>query len=170
MRSTVERELKLGAGADFQGIPFEGLTLPEDVLTSTYYDTADLRLADGRITLRHRTARTTDPAWQLKLPVDGDRLELEWPAPTEAVPPEVRDILTAHTRGRPLSAVATLRAHRTGVLVQQGGTDLAEVVLDSVDVIDAGRPQQSFDEIEVELVDGDEGTLRRLERLLRAAG
>jgi len=170
MRSTVERELKLGAGADFQGIPFEGLALPEEVLTSTYFDTDDLRLADGRITLRRRTARTTDPAWQLKLPGDGDRLELEWPAPTEAVPAEVRDVLTAHTRGKPLSAVATLRAHRTGVLVQDGGTDLAEVVLDSVDVIDAGRPQHSFDEIEVELVDGDEGTLQRLERLLRAAG
>ena len=92
MRSTVERELKLGAGAEFAGIPFEGRELPEEVLTSTYFDTDDLRLAEGRITLRRRTAESREPAWQLKLPTGGDRLELEWPAPTEAVPAEVRDL------------------------------------------------------------------------------
>src|SRR4029078_2917057 len=116
MRSTVERELKLGAGAGFAGIPFEGRELPEEVLTSTYFDTDDLRLAEGRIARRPRAAERgeetravhrahrgrsegREPAWQLKLPTDGDRLELEWPAPTEAVPAEVRDLLKARTRG-----------------------------------------------------------------------
>ena len=172
MRSTVEREVKLGAGREFEGIPFEGRALPDELLTSTYYDTEDLRLAESRITLRRRTAPTKDPAWQLKLPGDGDgdRLELEWPAATDAVPDELRTLLTAHTRGRPLSAVATLRTRRTGVMVHDAGTDIAEVVRDSVDVIDAGRPEHSFEEIEVELVDGDAKALRRLERRLRDAG
>jgi inorganic triphosphatase YgiF len=125
MRSTVERELKLGAGAEFAGIPFEGRELPEEVLTSTYFDTDDLRLAEGRITLRRRTAESREPAWQLKLPTGGDRLELEWPAPTEAVPAEVRDLLTALTRGTPLSAVATLRTRRSGVVVRDAGGDVA---------------------------------------------
>ncbi len=170
MRSTVEREVKLRAGAEFEGIPFEGRELPEEVLTSTYYDTDDLRLADGGITLRRRTADGTDPAWQLKLPGDNARLELEWPAPTDAVPAEVRELLMAHTRGRPLSAVATLRTRRTGVMVQDAGLDVAEVVRDSVDVLDDGRPVGSFDEIEAELVDGDAQALRALERGLRDAG
>src|SRR3954464_9848807 len=85
MRSTVERELKLGAGAEFAGIPFEGRELPEGGLPSAYFDTDDLRLAEGRITLRRRTAESREPAWQLKLPTGGDRLELEWPAPTGAL-------------------------------------------------------------------------------------
>ena len=170
MRSTVERELKLGVGPDFQGIPFEGPPLPDEVLTSTYYDTDDLRLADGRITLRRRTAPTKDAAWQLKLPRDDDRLELEWPAPTDAVPGEVRDLLTAHTRGKPLSAVATLRTHRSGILVVHTGINVAEVVTDSVDVLADGRAVRTFDEIEAELVDGDAQALRTLEKELRAAG
>lgn len=170
MRSTVERELKLGVGAGFGGIPFEGRPLPDEVLTSTYYDTDDLRLADGRVTLRRRTASTKDPAWQLKLPGDADRLELEWAAPSDAVPAEVRTLLTAHTRGKPLSAVATLRTRRRGLVVQDAGTDVAEVVLDSVDVIDDGRTARSFEEIEVELVNGDSKALRRLEKGLRDAG
>jgi CHAD domain-containing protein len=170
MRSTVEREVKLRAGPEFGGIPFEGRELPEEVLTSTYYDTDDLRLADGRITLRRRTADDRDPVWQLKLPGDNDRLELEWPAPIDAVPGEVRDLLTAHTRGRPLSAVATLRTRRAGVMVQDAGIDVAEVVRDSVDVLDDGRPVGSFDEIEAELVDGDAAALGALERGLRDAG
>jgi CHAD domain-containing protein len=170
MRSTVERELKLGVGANFRGIPFEGRALPDEVLTSTYHDTDDLRLAAGGVTLRRRTAPSKDPAWQLKLPGDGERLELEWPAPTEAVPSEVRNLLTAHTRGKPLSAVATLRTHRTGVMVHDGGTDVAEVVRDSVEVLDDGGPPRSFVEIEAELVDGDAKALRRLERHLRDAG
>ena len=170
MRSTVERELKLGAGAEFAGIPFEGRELPEEVLTSTYFDTDDLRLAEGRITLRRRTAESREPAWQLKLPTGGDRLELEWPAPTEAVPAEVRDLLKARTRGAPLSAVATLRTRRSGVVVRGAGGDVAEVVRDSVEVLDGGRPVRVFDEIEAELVGGDAKALKQLERRLRDAG
>ncbi|MGE5764075.1 MAG: CYTH domain-containing protein, partial [Mycobacterium leprae] len=37
-------------------------------LTSTYYDTQDLRLARDRITLRHR-AGGVDDGWHLKLPL-----------------------------------------------------------------------------------------------------
>lgn len=76
MRSTVERELKLRAGAGFRGIPFEGRELPEEMLTSTYYDTDDLRLADGGITLRRRRGDDRDPVWQLKLP--GDTIGSSW--------------------------------------------------------------------------------------------
>jgi CHAD domain-containing protein len=170
VRSTVERELKLRASAELDELPFRGRRLPDEVLTSTYYDTDDLRLADGRITLRRRIAESADPVWQLKLPGDRDRLELEWPAPTAAVPDEVRELLTAHTRGKPLSEVATLRTRRTGVMVEDNGIDVATVVRDSVDVLDAGRPVRSFEEIEAELVDGDPEALPGLERELRRAG
>jgi CHAD domain-containing protein len=48
---------------------------------------------------------------------------------------------------------------------------LADVTLDIVDVLDDGRStSQHFVEIEVELVEGDEGDLKRLGRILRRAG
>jgi CHAD domain-containing protein len=46
----------------------------------------------------------------------------------------------------------------------------AEVVHDSVAVLDGQRVTRSFDELEIELLEGDEKTLRRLEKALRRAG
>ena len=62
-------------------------------------------------------------------------------------------------------SVARLRTRRE--VVRAGG---AEVVDDSVAVLDHQRVTRRFREIEVELLDGDEDTLRRLEKALRRAG
>jgi CHAD domain-containing protein len=48
--------------------------------------------------------------------------------------------------------------------------DGAEIVEDAVSVFEAQRVTQRFREVEVELIDGDERTLQRLERSLRKAG
>ncbi len=66
--------------------------------------------------------------------------------------------------------MATLRTRRGGVRVADGVRALADVTLDSVDVLDAGRTTAHFEEIEVELVEGDEDDLERLGRILRRAG
>lgn len=166
----LEREVKLRPGPRFRLVELPGRAIDERRLTSTYDDTDDLRLAQGGITLRRREQNGEPPVWQLKLPQGADRLELEWEAPDERVPDEITRLLTAHTRGRPLSAVATLATQRTGVVVQQGGVDLAEVVHDIVEVLEDGRPSREFEEIEVELVDGDRRALRRIEKRLRKAG
>ena len=47
---------------------------------------------------------------------------------------------------------------------------LADVAVDAVDVLDDGHAASGFSEIEVELIDGDEGDLDRLSRVLRRAG
>ena len=173
MKAGLEREVKLRPGPEFSRFELPGRELPERSLTSTYYDTDDLRLAAGSVTLRRRVSGEQDLAvWQLKLPRGGDRLELEWDALDRqtGVPEEVAGLVLAHTRGRPLVAVATLRTRRSGVMVENAGVDVASVVLDAVDVIDDGRTLQSFEEIEVELVKGDGRALRKLERRLRRAG
>jgi CHAD domain-containing protein len=46
----------------------------------------------------------------------------------------------------------------------------AEIVHDTVAVLDHQRVTRSFEELEVELLDGDEKTLRRIEKALRRAG
>ena len=170
MKAGTEREVKLRPGPGLRRVELDGRPLPDRTLTSIYHDTDDLRLAKAGITLRLRLSGS-DAAWQLKLPRDAARAELEWPAPSRRVPGEVKALLVAHTRGRPLVAVATLRTERSGVVVTAGGVDIAEVVDDRVDVLaDGDAVVDRFEEIEVELVDGDRDDLRRLERLLIEAG
>jgi CHAD domain-containing protein len=169
VKSGVEREVKLRPGPRFRGIELDGRPIEGRTLTSVYHDTGDLRLAQAGITLRLRF-RDSGAAWQLKLPRGAARSELEWPAPHRRVPGEIRGLLLAHTRGRPLDAVATLRTQRSGVVATAGGKDLAEVVQDRVEVIAEDRVVDAFEEIEVELVDGDPDDLERLEQLLLDAG
>jgi CHAD domain-containing protein len=54
--------------------------------------------------------------------------------------------------------------------VREDGRDLAEVVFDSVEVMDNGRVSGTFNEIEVELLDGDTDALDRIGKALRQRG
>ena len=170
MKSGTEREVKLRPGPGMRRVELAGRPMAARTLTSIYHDTDDLRLARAGITLRLRLSGEEQGVWQLKLPRDAAREELEWPAPSRRVPREVKALLVAHTRGRPLVAVATLRAERSGVVVSGRGVDIAEVVDDRVDVLADDAVVDRFEEIEVELVDGDQDDLERLERLLIEAG
>jgi CHAD domain-containing protein len=169
VKVTLERERKLTAPSGFVLPHLPGEQLPDRELSSTYHDTPGLRLAAAGITLRHRVERGRG-AWQLKLPHDGDRLELEFEGGARAVPAEVAALLTAHLRGARPVPVARLRTHRTGVLVRSGGHALAEVVVDSVAVFEGRRIARRFEELEVELVDGTVSDLRAIVRRLRGAG
>jgi CHAD domain-containing protein len=169
VKATLERERKLTAPPGFALPHLPGEPLPARELSSTYHDTPGLRLAASGITLRHRVERGRG-AWQLKLPHDGDRLELEFDGGARSVPAEVTALLTAHLRGAKPVPVARLRTHRAGVLVRSGGRALAEVVVDSVAVFEGRRIARRFEEIEVELVDGTVSDLRGIVRRLRRAG
>ena len=141
-----------------------GERLPTRVFVSTYHDTPDLRLARHGVTFRHRVEDGAG-LWQLKLPAGAARLELEL-AGTPAKPPaEMLVLLPAYLRGRELVPVARLRTRREGVRAQG-----AEIVDDNVSVLEGQRVARRFREVEVELLEGDERTLRRLEKELRRAG
>lgn len=169
MKAGAEREVKLRPGPGLRRVELDGRPIAARTLTSIYHDTDDLRLALAGITLRLRLS-DDDAAWQLKLPRDAARDELEWPAPSRRVPREVKELLVAQHRGRPLVTVATLRTERSGVVVTDAGVDIAEVVDDRVDVLADDTVVDRFEEIEVELIDGDQDDLERLERLLIDAG
>ncbi len=173
MDAAVEQEVKLRPGDEFPGIQLPGRELPAQTLWSTYFDTEQLRLAGSSITLRRRVegAGGDGPGvWQLKLPHDDDRVEMEWDAPDVRVPQEIAQLLLAHTRGAPLVAVATLRQERTGVMVERNGTDVAMVVHDTVEVLEDGELVEGFEELEVELAEGSRADLKRLEEQLRSVG
>jgi CHAD domain-containing protein/adenylate cyclase class IV len=170
MRAFVERELKLELGEGFTLPELPGAALESRLFTSTYHDTPDRSLADAGITLRRRVENGLS-RWQLKLPRGGTaRAELEAPGGPAGPPPELASLLTAHLRHGRLAPVATLRTRRAGVRVEDNGRPIADVTLDSVAVLDAGRSAGAFAEIEIELIEGDDDDLERLGRTLRRAG
>jgi len=169
VKATLERERKLTAAPGFRLPVFAGEPFPPRELNSTYHDTGDHRLAMAGITLRYRAERDRG-AWQLKLPHGEDRLELEFDGPPRAAPAAVLDLLTAHLRRERPRPVARLRTHRSGVIVRDGDRELAEVVTDAVSVYAGRRIARRFEEIEVELLDGDGADLRRIVRRLKQAG
>lgn len=164
MRETLEREVKLRAGEAFAFPELGGEPIEPRLFVSTYHDTSDHRLAQHGVTLRHRVENGRG-LWQLKLPSGVARLELEVAGGPTALPGELLALLPAYLRGSALVPVARLRTRRTGVRAQG-----AEIVHDSVSVLDNQRVSRSFEELEVELLEGDEKALRRIEKALRRAG
>ena len=164
MRETLEREIKLVPGEGFVLPELGGELLPTRIFISTYHDTPDLRLARHGVTFRHRVEDGAG-LWQLKLPRGGARLELELPGTPARPPVAMLDLLPAYLRGSELVLIARLRTRREVVRAQG-----AEIVDDNVAVLEGQRIVRRFREIEVELLDGDERALRRLEKELRRAG
>jgi CHAD domain-containing protein len=164
LRKTLEREVKLSTGEGFAMPDLGGEAIVSRVFVSTYHDTPDHRLARSGLTLRYRVEQGRG-RWQLKLPSGDARLELETDGSARAVPARMAELLPALVHGTKLVPVARLWTRRDGLRV-----DGAEVVHDVVSVLDGRRVSRTFDELEVELIEGDERTLRRLEKALRRAG
>lgn len=143
-------------------------------LRATYYDTEDLRLARWGITLRRRTGGS-DAGWHLKLPIAGDsadsRDEIAASLGGRGVPPELADLVTAYVRGHALRPVATLRTARESFVLFDGdGQAAAELVDDTVSVLDGTRVIERFREIEVESKGAKLGYLKQVGAVLEASG
>ena len=151
----------------------------EHALEAAYYDTADLRLARAKVTLRRRTGGT-DAGWHVKLPaVAGARRELHSPLGRAAkTPPKaVLEPVLGLVRHEPAAQVALLRTRRVLTeLVDAEGRVLAEVADDHVTgtALPAGPGEAAvvtvWREVEVELVDGDEELLAAAVTRLVEAG
>ncbi len=139
-------------------------------LDAVYFDTADLRLAARRITLRRRTGGDDD-GWHLKLPTTEADTRTEVHAPLgsgtpRTVPKALSAQVAVHTRGRPLRPVVRVVNHRERTrLLDAAGGPLAEVAHDHVT---AGP--LSWTETEVELMGGEPSLLDAVEERLLAAG
>ncbi len=147
-------------------------------LEAQYFDTADLRLARARITLRRRTGGPDD-GWHVKLPAAGDaRRELHQPLgrAVRRPPKVVVAPVTGVLRGQAPVPVVRLRTHRVvTVLRDADGRPLAEVADDAVSATRLSGPDgaaevRSWREVEVELLEGDRALLARVGQQLVAAG
>jgi|1186.fasta_scaffold04897_2 CHAD domain-containing protein len=162
----LERERKLLGGAELLD-QLGGEPIESRVFTSTYFDTADRRLLRRGVTLRRRVEHGRSH-WQLRLPQESGRLEVE--ADGGPVPPiEIYELLTAYLGGRKLGPAATMRTRRRGVRVSNGH-GAAQVSADQVAILEGAHEVDAFDELELELVEGDDSLLDALERRLHEAG
>ena len=194
MSEFLEIEQKFDVDAGFERPSFAGLAGVSEAapvlhhLSATYFDTADGRLAAGKVTLRRRTGGT-DAGWHLKLPAgSGARREVHAPLGTaERQVPEVLAARVAEvTGGQPLGPIATLNTERTVVTLRGGdGRVLAEVADDLVTARrlppggdpapegTGGRPagqELRWREIEVEVPAADPPFQRAAADVLLAAG
>ena len=159
---------------DFTDLPqVAAQTAPEkQTLRAVYHDTEDLRLIRAGITLRRRTGGQ-DAGWHLKLPdSSGSRLEIQLPARRD-LPAELSDLVRVWTRGLPLKPVARITTiRRRQLLRDEAGTTLAEVVVDDVTAESLGETTTKYrwDEVEVELAEGDLRLLKAADKRLRSNG
>jgi len=167
--SAVEWETKLMVDEKFSMPHLLGRTLARRVFTSTYYDTPDHCLARACITLRYRLEGHLG-VWQLKLPLNGRRREIELRGEAREVPLVFSEALVVHLEGKQLVPISILRTWRTGIRVQVAGGGEADVVLDSVSVLMGGQIVQRFRELEIEWLKGNSHIGNGLVEKLHKAG
>lgn len=155
---------------------FEGLSavarverLPPQHLEAVYYDTPGHDLAARRITLRRRTGGS-DAGWHLKLPAGPDaRTEVRAPLDDgagELVPDDLKDVVLAIVRDRPLGPVARISTDRTvDVLYDAAGSPIAEFSDDRVTASTGEGDEQQWREWELELAEGASDARDVLDRL-----
>ena len=158
-------------------------------LDATYYDTEALDLASNKITLRRR-AGGHDEGWHLKRPAPANsngRRELHAPldsvtdASTETqtdhfaavVPQALADQVGVHVRGRRLIPIATIATVRHITELRDEDDNVLAVLCDdnvTAQSLLPGGHAQSWNEWELELVNGNEKLLKKADKLLRANG
>ncbi|NUU05716.1 CYTH domain-containing protein [Leifsonia sp. C5G2] len=148
-------------------------------LVATYFDTADLTLAQHRTALRVRRGGH-DEGWHVKEPAEEGRTELQWPLTDGDEPPaDLRDHLRPLIGDEPLVPIARVTNQRDSVvLLDAAGFEVAELTDDHVrsENLRAGGTQE-WREWEVELLAGAPDTrngrtalLDGIEERLLAAG
>jgi CHAD domain-containing protein len=142
-------------------------------LDATYFDTDELNLMRASRTLRRRTGGG-DAGWHLKTPGSGNsRTEHRVPlnGGPDDVPSDLTGLVRAIIRRRPLKPVVRLRTKRIETPLRDAeGNTLALIAQDRVIAEPTGGGKQRWQELEVELVDGDPRVLDAVERLLLDAG
>jgi CHAD domain-containing protein len=166
MTAKAEREVKLSASLEFRLPDLRELglgivQLPMQTLSTSYFDTQDLRLWQRRITLRHRLGEGDGAGtWTLKLPGKAarrnevNRTELSWPGSPGEIPPEATRLMRGVVRRQALKRIVVLESKRRRVLVRSGGSPLGEIDDDIVKVTGGGRTGVTFRQIEFELDSG----------------
>jgi len=142
-------------------------------LDNSYFDTPGAGLRLFGVTLRRRVGGS-ETGWQLKVPNETARTEIQSGSRRKTVPPVLAKAVAGLRAGERLDPVATVKTIRTAYRVLDSDGDLVLEIAD--DQVEAGPPDgestlRSWREVEVKL--GPAGTkkdLKRIGKLFRAAG
>jgi CHAD domain-containing protein len=146
-----------------------GKPFPPRVFTYTYFDTEHHRLGRLGLTLRKRV-ENSDAIWQLHIPIGAGRLELEIPSGSRTIPPEFQDLLLAFFRKQPAVQLGKLRTKRTVSHIQTDHVVIAEVIQNSIALIQGKKIAHRFEELEVDRRDDTDRQLQSLCNMLVEAG
>jgi CHAD domain-containing protein len=123
----VERDVEFDVDWDFESPDFRSLVkrpqrMPEELQSSTYYDTPDLRLWARGLTLWHRaTVGSELGQWTLRMPTEtGVPSALSWVGENDLVPEEVYRILRGTVRRSELTAVVEYATTRRRLVMAAG--------------------------------------------------
>ncbi len=157
-----EREVKLAAAPSFRMPSLDGLAdgvqlMPREPerLSTTYFDTDDLRLARWGVNVRHRLGE----GWTVKLRAESDgallvRPELVFQGNGRRPPAAAVDLVRAFIRSAELRPQTRLKTLRRGIdLHDAEGRLLAQVLDDEVSVLEGRRLAARFRELEIEVRD-----------------
>ncbi|MFL6055472.1 MAG: CHAD domain-containing protein [Actinoallomurus sp.] len=180
MAHHTELERKYDADADFvlPNLDVEVGNPATHTLQACYFDTEDLRLAARGITLRRRQGGD-DAGWHLKLPAGKNtkhEIQLPLGEGTRTVPAGLATLVTAHTRGRPLTPVAEVETRRVErPLLDRKGRVLAKLADDTVHAHPFGGDDgevrlMTWREIEIEAVTASDDFLAAVGDHLLSAG
>ena len=177
---TLEREVKFDAPLslplpDLRDLVGRTERLPEQLLRTAYFDTADGRLWNQGLTLRHRTVDgEAIGTWTLKLPeaINGpnlERTEVSWTGGRDHVPEDTRRLVSGLVRREPLRQLVELEAVRLRLALHDDANGvIAELDDDRVAVSGGPRDGQRFRQVELELRSVDDtvhtGIMQRLEK------
>jgi CHAD domain-containing protein len=164
-----EREIKFHVPPRFHLPENLGTPISPRVFTSTYYDSEQHRLGQLGLTLRKRVEKGQG-VWQLKIPSGEYRIELQIDSSSHHIPGQFLEILTGFFRKHEPVQLGKLRTWRTGWLLQEEGKFVAEVVLDSVALLQENKIISRFREMELELKEGKPSHLTFLRKTLQKAG
>ena len=179
---TLEREVKFDAPLslalpDLRDLVRRTERLPEQLLRTAYFDTADGRLWNQGLTLRHRTVDgETIGTWTLKLPeaINGfnlERTELSWTGGRDNVPEDARTLVGGLVRREPLRQLVELDAVRLRFALHDDA-DRVVAELDDDRVVVSGGPRdgQRFRQVELELRSVDDTVHKGITQRLKKAG
>lgn len=172
--------MKLAAAPSFRMPSLDGLAedvtaLPREPerLSTTYFDTDDLRLARWGVSFRHRLGH----GWTVKLPSEGDgallvRPEITFAGNGRRPPAKAVDLVRAFVRSDELRPQTRLRTIRRRIELHDAeGRLVADVVDDEVSVLEGRRLAARFRELEVEIGEATPpGLLDSLVARFRQAG
>src|SRR5262245_21311084 len=156
-------------GESFRIPELPGTPLPRRAFVSTYFDTSDHRLARSEVTV-HRLSERRKHHWEIDLARGRKRFELTGRGPSTRPLSTLRNLLTVYTRGAELMPIATLATRRSGAVVKDSTEPVAEIVLDSISVLEDRLVVRRFRHVKLLPLVGDEDAISRIGTLLEHAG